>query len=419
MTLLIEKTEYLDGFQYFKRDIVTSGGGGEIELMTARAMEPQAFSLENTTVSLPSAKTPDLQFFPTSEGFYDYQKNQYIYQYKDHLGNIRVSFAKNSTGALEIVDSNDYYPFGMNHLKTGNAYFGQDSFKKYKYNGKELQETGMYDYGARMYMPDLGRWGVINPLAETSRRWSPYTYAYNNPIRFVDPDGMQNEDKIKIFNNGNIERTKDNNAYDTVTNEDESASIKIARTNVTESNPTGDSQIGELKNEKVSIAGVGPDFGYFQINDYNTATQVFEFIADNTSVEFGQDKFDFSDGFSTNVISTNYNETKHSSAADVLANHNLSVGSGTMHITKDGVYSEAVHSHPGFEYNPSGFSEGNWNKGNPTFDIAYKDAGDKGRSKSNNAISKYVYNTWLKNNGSKGGYVKYNYNEAVYTGKKK
>ncbi|MEN5309867.1 RHS repeat-associated core domain-containing protein [Chryseobacterium cucumeris] len=88
----------------------------------------------------------------------------------------------------EIVEVNNYYPFGLLHnytATTQNAY-------QYKYNGKELQETGMYDYGARMYIPDLGRWGVIDPLAETSRGWSTYAYAYNNPVMFIDPDVMQN-----------------------------------------------------------------------------------------------------------------------------------------------------------------------------------------------------------------------------------
>ncbi|EJL71484.1 RHS repeat domain-containing protein [Chryseobacterium populi] len=96
----------------------------------------------------------------------------------------KIYFCKNSAE----IEENNYYPFG---LKQESNILNFSTYN-YGYNGKELQtETGWNDYGARMYMPDIARWGVIDPLAETSRRFNPYNYALNNPMMFIDPDGRK------------------------------------------------------------------------------------------------------------------------------------------------------------------------------------------------------------------------------------
>lgn len=148
-----------------------------------------------------------LEFFPTAEG---YVKNtagalSYVFQYKDHLGNVRVSYAKNpTTQVLEIIEENNYYPFGLKH-KGYNDYAANAN--KYKYNGKELQDElglNMYDYGFRNYDPSLGRWMNIDPLAEKFISESPYAYVNNDPMGYADFDGKDYLIDIVRDKKGNI-----------------------------------------------------------------------------------------------------------------------------------------------------------------------------------------------------------------------
>ncbi len=136
--------------------------------------------------------TGDLEYFTMGEGRMtpiSGQPGQYQPEYfmTDHLGNVRLVYADyQNDGVMEILQETHYYPFGQS---LGGLNYTNNVLNKLKYNGKELETENnlqWYDYGFRRYDPQLGRWHVMDAMAEKYKGVSGYVYVQNNPICYVD-----------------------------------------------------------------------------------------------------------------------------------------------------------------------------------------------------------------------------------------
>jgi RHS repeat-associated protein len=177
-------------------------------------------------------KDQSISLIHHAEGLIRKIGGQYRYDYviSDHLGNARVTFSDfNEDGKIqyltEIMQENHYYPFGLNMEGLWTYGYGSSLANRFQYNGKERGdeivlddpvrdfdvEFGMYDYGARLYDPGIGRFTGVDPLSSAMSSWSTYAYTFDSPINFIDPSGMIPEwvpDK-----EGNIKSEEGDNSY--------------------------------------------------------------------------------------------------------------------------------------------------------------------------------------------------------------
>lgn len=236
----------------------------------------------------------------------------------------------NNNGTPYFGQTEMYYPFGM----TVTTYIS-GAENKFKYNGKELEdEHGLnwYHYGVRYYDPQLGRWHTMDPVDEF---YSPYVYVGNNPVRFIDPDGMAMDD-YTVDKQGKI-------TLDTKTSDDfdrlfaKGADCKIDQNNYI--------QVDKGILDKMYSQYQPHDkivYDILKIRGDVIASSVFKFLAINTDVEWSQQMVGVAGDRGLNYLTTSRLHGKEFGLSHLY---------GTQ--LKSYNYRSGKHSHPGGGCNPS------------------------------------------------------------------
>ena len=234
-----------------------------------------AKQLEVNDAALDSIVPNQFDFLRTRQGQWSSQHTTY-WQHSDHLGS--ASWITDTAG--RAIQHLQYMPWGEPLLDYRNSSFNT----RYTFSGKERdEETGYSYFGARYYNSTYSIWLSVDPMSDKYPHQSNYTFCSNNPIKVIDPNGMNEWD---LARNGEL-RKRENGRTDIdvvyATNENGEIVSRNYKANTINHNKKSFSSILN-KGDKYETSYTTD---YMSFENRETATDFFEFAAENTDVEWG------------------------------------------------------------------------------------------------------------------------------------
>ncbi len=251
----------------------------------------------------------------------------YHYYNKDHLGNNREVISE--SGTIEQVVH--YYPFGTPFTDGSSTNIG---LQPYLYGNKELDMMhglNTYDFGARNYNPLLPMWDRVDPKAGDYPWLSPYTYCMNNPMRIIDPVGM---DIWELDKNGYIVNHKETDVADVFYFREDhwgGKGLLVLDFGTVEDNWPGKTNEGNV-------------YQAYKIRGDENGQKLFEFMADHTGVEWSHYQLDEEGKNGLNYVSSDFNSSSDGSGT-YMFNEFISNGQHVLRVHS--------HNHPSGVLAPS------------------------------------------------------------------
>ncbi len=167
--------------------------GNRIKTVNPNGTTYYVYDASGNVMAIYTGTTPTMSEVPvygsSRLGTYTVSSSNYVYELRDNVGSVRVVInrTKNSSGQADMIQYNDYYPYGSIAQRGGlNTY-------RYDYQGAYAEKdpiTGWNNFQLRMYDGKIGRWLTMDPAGQFA---SPYEGMGNNPVGVIDPSGGEGD----------------------------------------------------------------------------------------------------------------------------------------------------------------------------------------------------------------------------------